>query len=38
MLIPAPITVVIMLILEKPWVVRKGFMPITVRTKMLPRM
>ena len=38
MLITAPMTVVIMLILAKPWVVTKVFMPITTSTNTLPRM
>ena len=36
-LITAPITVVIMLIFANPCVVIKGFIPITIRTKILPR-
>ena len=36
MLHTAPITVVIMLNVAKPWVVTKGFMPITMSTKMVP--
>ena len=38
MLITAPITVVSMLVLAKPWVVMKGFMPITSSTNTEPRM
>ena len=33
----APTTVVIMLNFAKPWVVIKGFIPITIITKMIPR-
>ena len=33
----APATVVIMLNFAKPWVVMKGFSPITIITKMIPR-
>ena len=36
-LMTAPMTVVSMLILAKPWVVIKGFMPMTTSTKTLPR-
>ena len=38
MLITAPITVVSMLVLAKPWVVMKGFMPSTSSTNTEPRM
>ena len=37
MLMPAPMTVVSILILAKPWVVIKGFMPMTRRTQTEPR-
>ena len=37
MLITAPITVVIILIFANPCVVINGFIPITIKTKMLPR-
>ena len=36
-LITAPITVVIILILANPCVVINGFIPITIKTKTLPR-
>ena len=36
MLMAAPMTVVSMLILAKPWAVTKEFIPITVRTNTLP--
>ena len=37
MLITAPMTVVSMLIRAKPWVVMKGFIPMTSRTNTAPR-
>lgn len=37
MLMTAPMTVVSILILAKPWVVIKGFMPMTRRTQTEPR-
>ena len=37
MLITAPMTVVSILVPAKPWVVMKGFMPITTSTNTLPR-
>ena len=38
MLITAPMTVVSMEMLAKPWVVMKVFIPMTISTEMLPRM
>jgi hypothetical protein len=37
MLQTAPMTVVIMLNLAKPWVVINGFIPMTIITKTIPR-
>ena len=36
MLMTAPMTVVSILVLAKPWVVMKGFMPMTMSTNTLP--
>ena len=38
MLMTAPMTVVSILIFAKPWVVMKGFMPMTSSTNTEPRM